>query len=112
MRWWMIFVLWANPLFAGEWQKLDNDGITNALTARVLQYLGATQNFFADGRTLYETQSPSWGKWRVENDQYCSVWPPQNVWVCYDLERHERGLKVRFVANDGSQTVGTYIDLN
>jgi hypothetical protein len=112
MRCWMILVLWANPLFAGDWHKLNTEGITNALTARVLQYSNATQNFFADGRTLYESPMPSWGKWRAQNDQYCSVWPPQNIWVCYDIERDETGLHIRFVSNSGAKTTGTYIDLN
>jgi hypothetical protein len=112
MKWVMLLMVWTSPVFAEDWQKLDSDGINKALTARVLQYSQATQNFFADGRTLYESPLPSWGEWRVQNDQYCSVWPPQNIWVCYDIERDDSGLHIRFVSDSGTITTGTYIDLN
>jgi hypothetical protein len=107
----MISVLAANPCKA-DWVKLDNAGIEKALTARVLRYDQAAQNFYADGTTLYEDQRPSWGRWKAENDQYCSVWPPSDFWACYDLEIHADGLQVRFIAKDGSSSVGKYVDLN
>jgi hypothetical protein len=108
----MVLIVLASPVFADDWHKLDSDEISKALSARVLEYSAATQSFFADGRTLYESPMPSWGKWRAQNDQYCSVWPPQNVWVCYDIERDESGLYIRFVSDSGSMTTGTYNDLN
>lgn len=110
----MVFVIWAFPAIAGDWQKLNGAEIEIALTARTLHYDKdqAIQNFFADGRTLYEVGNPSWGRWRTKGNKYCSIWPPSNVWVCYDLERHKMGLLLRFISKDGRIFSGKYIDLN
>ncbi len=105
-------LFFTNPAFADEWQKLDGEGVKFALSARVLQYENAMQNFFKDGRTLYESPGVSWGRWQVVDDRYCSNWPPSGAWVCYDLERHERGQELRFTGPSGDITVGRYIDLN
>jgi hypothetical protein len=96
---------------AGDWQVLRGHAVHEALAARVLAYAdGSTQNFFADGRTLYESGSASWGRWRVEGDLYCSQWPPAERWDCYGVERN--GLDIRFVSPGGSVTEGRYVDLN
>jgi len=97
------FAAWADTVKGPE--------IATALTARVVQYEdGATQNFFADGRTLYENGGSSWGRWRVEGDHYCSQWPPSAHWACYSLR--VEGLTLEFQAADGSLTLGKYVDLN
>ena len=46
------------------------------------------QYFAPSGATQYrEENSPvTEGRWRVnERGQYCSVWPPSERWVCYDV---------------------------
>lgn len=108
----LLFTLWALPATAEEWQKLNSEEIQQALTARVLQYPSAMQDFFADGRTLYDEGRPSWGRWMVSGNRYCSVWPPSSLWSCYDLEQHGNGLMLRFVSDSGTITKGIYIDLN
>jgi hypothetical protein len=111
----IAFALAAAPgqVAAAEWQSLHGEAIAAALSARVLVYPGgATQNFFADGRTLYEAgNGPSWGRWRVDGDRYCSQWPPREAWDCYAVDREARGLDLRFVDKGGDATVGRYIDL-
>ncbi len=106
-------LLLATPAVAEDWRPLTGPGITAALSARVLGYDGgATQNFFADGRTLYEVAgAPSWGRWRVEGDRYCSQWPPREAWVCYGVEAEAAGLDLRFVGDSGEVTTGRYQDL-
>jgi hypothetical protein len=101
----------ATSVLADDWQKLDGVGITTALSARVLQYAdGTTQNFFQDGRTLYQAGAgESWGKWWVEGAQYCSTWPPSDVPACYKVEA--QGLDVRFIGKGGDVSVGRYVDL-
>jgi len=111
-RWIIVLLIFTNSAFASEWQKLDEAGIKSALNSRVLQYENAMQNFFEDGRTLYESPGVSWGRWQVVDERYCSNWPPSGAWVCYDLEQHERGLKLRFIDPSGDKTVGRYIDLD
>jgi hypothetical protein len=111
LRPFLLAVCLASPTQAGEWRQLDDAGIAAALTARVLLYQdGATQNFFADGRTLYEAESgESWGKWWVEGDRYCSTWPPSDTPACYNVDAN--GLDIRFTDRKGTATVGRYIDL-
>jgi hypothetical protein len=111
MRVLLIWLLLAVPALAEDWRLLDGPGITAALTARVLQYQdGSTQNFFLDGRTLYEAGAgESWGKWWVEADQYCSTWPPSDVAACYRVE--VQGVEVRFTSKGGDVSVGRYVDL-
>lgn len=107
----LLALLLASPACAEDWHALDGAAITAALQARVLRYEdGTTQNFFQDGRTLYEAGSgESWGKWWVEGDRYCSSWPPSDHPACYGVEA--QGLDIRFTGAGGDVTVGRYVDL-
>ena len=109
----LALLIWPGGAQADTWQVLDGPAIEQALSARVLGYDGgAMQNFFSDGRTLYEAGAgESWGRWRVDGNQYCSVWPPSESWACYGVEALDGGLDIRFVAKDGALTVGRYNDL-
>lgn len=111
MRTLLIWLCLTVPALAEDWRTLDGPGITAALTARVLQYPdGSTQNFFQDGRTLYEAGAgESWGKWWVEGGEYCSTWPPSDVAACYRVEA--QGLDIRFTGKGGDISVGRYVDL-
>lgn len=105
-------LLWPGVALAEGWQALQGAALETALTARVLQYEdGSTQNFFADGRTLYQAGAgESWGKWWVEGAGYCSTWPPNQTPSCYRVE--SRLLEVRFTGRQGDVTTGHYVDLN
>jgi hypothetical protein len=116
--WPVLLALAAGPVRAdgdaadGDWLRLTGPDVAAALTARTLAYQdGAVQDFRAGGTTTYTADSPSAGRWRVEGDRYCSQWPPSDRWACYDLDRSADGLDLRFVADDGSSTVGRYADL-
>ncbi|HMS95489.1 MAG TPA: hypothetical protein PKA03_09760 [Tabrizicola sp.] len=107
---WIVLLL-AGPALAEDWRVLSSEEIRSALSARVLQYAdGASQNFFTDGRTLYQAGAgESWGKWWVEADQYCSTWPPSEVPSCYGVAA--QGPDIRFTGASGDVTVGRYGDL-
>lgn len=107
----LLALILTTPALAEGWKRLDDAGITAALSARVLRYEdGSSQNFFTDGRTLYEAGGgESWGKWWVEAGQYCSTWPPSDVPACYGVEA--QGLDVRFTSAGGDVSVGRYQDL-
>lgn len=95
------------PDVALAWEVLDGAGIEAALTDRTLVYEGdITQTFRASGVTEYIVRDVSLGRWAVRADQYCSVWPPSDRWDCYIVEAE--GVQIRFVASDGSVSVGTY----
>ena len=90
------------------WVAMSGDEIEAALSERTLKYSSATQTFYASGRTLYDAGRPSWGYWRVENNQYCSQWPPSDLWTCYTMEQLEDA--VRFVGAQGDKTEGVYTE--
>ena len=103
----------SGPAFADDWRVLNGAEMTKALSARVLQYKdNAQQDFFADGRTLYQTRDSSWGKWRVDYNQYCSIWPPAAGWTCYNVSISVDGVHIRFTDRNGGHTDGKYIDLH
>ena len=92
----------------GAWVPMTGDEIAEALTDRTLQYETARQTFYTSGRTLYDSGRPSWGYWQVQDDQYCSTWPPSDLWACYGLER--RGEMLRFVGERDDITEAVYDD--
>lgn len=93
----------------GVWTTMSGEEITVALTDKKLRYKDASQVFRASGKTLY-TQGgrESWGEWRVDDNQYCSQWPPQGLWACYHMDRS--GDKVRFIGTGDDIIVGTYVE--
>ncbi|MEM7318869.1 MAG: hypothetical protein AAF408_07585 [Pseudomonadota bacterium] len=93
---------------AGD-EVLTGDQIRTALEGRKLVYdSGAWQDFRASGRTLYNAGADSWGYWAVRGDQYCSQWPPSDLWACYDIHLLPNG--VRFVGAGNDVTDGRYAE--
>jgi len=105
----LVLALIPGALWSAEWQELRSADIRLALEGRKVSYAsGAWQDFRASGRTLYKAGQDSWGYWRVQGDQYCSMWPPSDLWACYDLERN--GDALRFVGQAGDVTEARYAD--
>jgi hypothetical protein len=104
----ILAVLLPTAALADDWVPLDGTAITETLTDQRLKYTAARQHFGADGQTLYDAGRPSWGSWAVRGDQYCSVWPPSDLWTCYDVQQNDD--MIRFVASDGSFSDGTLVD--
>jgi len=99
----------AYPIAAEEvWTPLSGEEISAALTGRTLQYANAWQDFRASGRTLYNAGEESWGYWHVSGDQYCSMWPPSDLWACYDMAR--QGDHLRFIGTGDDITDAVYAD--
>ena len=95
------------------WRKLGADELNKALAARTVAYEnGASQTFDIAGSTSYDSGTFSAGKWKIDGDRYCSVWPPSEKWACYDVEVSADGLGLKFTADDGSETIGRYVDLH
>jgi len=90
------------------WQPMSGAEIAGALTDRKLEYGTAWQEFRASGRTLYNAGADSWGYWAVRGDQYCSMWPPSDLWACYTME--QRNDLLRFVGAAGDITEGRYAE--
>ncbi|MDU8926490.1 hypothetical protein RXV86_03740 [Alisedimentitalea sp. MJ-SS2] len=91
---------------ADAWRAMSGQQILEELTDRELVYDGgAWQRFNASGRTLYNAGTDSWGYWSVRGDQYCSQWPPDAFWACYDMAMD--GERFRFVDAFGNVSAGT-----
>lgn len=110
MRAVFFFLVLAAPALAEGWKPLTGAGITAALSGQALEYAdGTTQNFFADGRTLYRAGAgESWGKWWVADDLYCSTWPPSQTPACFVVKTEADA--IRFIGSDGSETLGHTVD--
>jgi len=110
MRQFVLFFMlcWPFALQADEaaWTPLSGAEISAALTGRVVQYASAWQDFRALGKTLYNAGRDSWGYWRVEGDQYCSQWPPSDLWACYDMTGN--GDRLRFIGAAGDISEAVY----
>ena len=79
---------------AQDWQPMP----VGDLAGLTIRYADAVQSFTARGETFYATGRPSFGHWRETDGRYCSQWPPNTLWICYDLQR--AGQAVRFVGED------------
>ena len=99
----------GSGVFAAEFVKLSGAEIEAALDDHRLIYdLETSQDFEASGRTLYYSGRESLGYWRIQGDQYCSTWPPNAGWECYDVERS--GDVIRFISSRGHITDGRFPD--
>lgn len=107
----LILALWLPvSALAEEWATLMGADLRAALEGRELVYgSGAVQDFRASGRTLYNAGQDSWGYWRIQGDQYCSQWPPSDLWACYAMAR--KGDRLRFIGAGGDVTDGRYTSL-
>ncbi len=103
----LILALWPGILAADEFRTLTGDEILAALTGKKLDYGdGVWQTFDATMLTQYVADRPSAGRWVVREDRYCSLWPPSDLWVCYDVQQN--GDVIRFVDESGETTDGTF----
>jgi hypothetical protein len=60
------------------------------------------QIFQKSGVTFYlENGTSSQGTWKIENNKYCSQWPPNPSWSCYDVMRD--GDSVTFISSSGTR---------
>jgi hypothetical protein len=87
--------------------------ILAALTGGHVQGDGWSQDFDEGGATSYaKGDSHQIGRWDVRGDQYCSLWPPSDVWACYDMTTdasdpaHEQ---VTWISADGSRSTAHLI---
>jgi hypothetical protein len=83
-------------------RKLGGKEIVALLSDTTLVADGdVSQLFQAGGVTLYSVKgSQSQGFWRVDGDKYCSQWPPNEHWSCYNVSQN--GNTVTFISASGT----------
>lgn len=104
----LILAIWPGFLAADEFRPLTGEEILTALTDQKLDYgNGVSQVFAGTMLTQYFADRPSAGRWAVREDRYCSLWPPSDLWACYDV--HRSGDTIRFVDGVGGVTDGVLV---
>lgn len=83
-------LLIAGTAAIAEERRLTGDEIGAALADHTYRDADtskkAEQIFQKQGVTYYsQNGQPSQGFWEVRGDQYCSQWPPNEAWSCYDV---------------------------
>jgi hypothetical protein len=103
-----LTVCLACPAVAEDRVAPTGPEITQALTACVPGCPdGTLQDCKPGGQTL---AGQGKGRWRVQGDLYCAVWPPSDRWSCPEVARSARGLDIRFTGDDRSAKAGRSVD--
>ena len=95
-------------------QKLSGVEIKTALSDHTLQGVREDgkpwqQVFQKSGVTFYSVgAAQSQGFWEVRGDQYCSQWPPNESWTCYDMAV-EAG-DYHFISASGQRSSGKLLN--
>ncbi|MCB1422113.1 MAG: hypothetical protein KDJ69_06530 [Nitratireductor sp.] len=57
--------------------------------------------------SYWQGNQGSFGRWKVVNGQYCSQWPPNDSWSCYDVfwSAQEGATWIIWVASGGERYV-------
>ena len=102
----IALLFWSLPGQAAEIAVITPD-LEKLLTDVSLYGFGdkaqVEQIFQKSGVTFYlENGNSSQGNWKIENNKYCSQWPPNPSWACYDVMRD--GDAVTFVSSTGKRT--------
>ena len=113
LRLFLSVLLLSGAAFAQD-IKLSGAEIKTALADHTLQSTredGKTwqQIFQKSGVTFYSVgTAQSQGFWEVRGDQYCSQWPPNESWACYDMTRD--GEMFSFISASGQRSSGKLLN--
>lgn len=92
MRWLAIVPVLFAAVSHAEERQLSGEDISALLPDIVALGETTRQTFETSGHTDYhDGQRLTAGRWRVQNDSYCSTWPPGDNWRCYHVLLDERG---------------------
>ncbi len=94
------------PAQAAE-RKLTGAEILDLLPTITAKGENTKQTFEKRGLTEYhDSRGPSIGYWQTRGDQYCSKWPPSEMWVCYDiLVDDEDATRLIWMGDSGNPTI-------
>src|SRR4051812_26624292 len=96
----------ALPAAADE-VPMNGPAILKTLTGAHVEGSNWSQNFEAGGATVYTGADgkQSSGRWDVRGDEYCSQWPPSDVWACYAMaaDTTADGITIIWINADGSR---------
>jgi len=68
------------------------------------QTFGDPREHMDASTTYWQGNNSSFGRWKVVDDQYCSLWPQSSLeWSCYTVARLQKGVQVFVIWTAGSQ---------
>lgn len=83
--------------------KLSGAEMQATLYDKILYGKDIEQIFQKSGATFYSAGGgQSQGNWKIDGEKYCSQWPPNEAWACYDMTQD--GNKITFISKDGNRT--------
>ena len=96
----------ALPAWADE-MPMKGPEILKTLTGARVEGQNWSQSFEIGGATIYSGTDgkQSTGRWDVRGDEYCSQWPPSDVWACYAMaaDTSANGTIIIWISADGSR---------
>ena len=102
----MVVLAGLSTVAQAEERKLAGDEIKAALNGKTVVGTNDSgiqwkQSFKENGDTLYELTGAGAqnGYWEVRADQFCSQWPPDATWACYNITGENDS--VTFVSDSG-----------
>lgn len=90
-------------------KTLDNTGIIQIIQNKSLigtQHNKVWKRFHLESGHIHYSDSSGAtenGYWRVENDLYCTNWPPSSLWHCFIVHQSDKN-KVTFKSVHGSDS--------
>jgi len=105
----LIFVaIFCAPAMAAE-KELSGEEITNLLPVIIATGKNSRQTFKKSGATTYwDNGRETAGRWRVQNNLYCSQWPPSDAWACYRVMTDSSQKSLVWVGMSGTRTVNNF----
>lgn len=94
------------PAFSQEENRLNGKEILALLSDSWVKGDDFEQSFgIPDGpvsasTTYWQGGNPSYGRWRVEKDQYCSQWQQNGPWGCYDVSSFQSNEETHIIWTD------------
>ena len=98
-----LLMLASGPVQA---KLLTGEEIAELLPTIVAVGDQTSQIFSAAGATTYTDRGrASFGSWRVQDDKYCSQWPPAGGWSCYGVDFDAKTNTLIWIGAGGDRTV-------
>jgi len=104
----IIMVFSCVPAMAQE-KELSGEELTKLLPKIIATGKNSRQTFTKTGATTYwDNSRETFGRWRVQNNHYCSQWPPSDAWACYRVLTDSSQKSLVWVGMSGTRTVNQF----
>ena len=110
----IILACYCVPAMAAE-KELSGEEITDLLPTIIATGKNSRQTFTKIGATTYWDNGrkilgarETFGRWRVQNNLYCSQWPPSDAWACYRVVTDSSKKSLVWIGMSGNRTMNQF----